>query len=517
MGYIKGSNRHQLKVACLDDMVDDDSMARIIDAFVDSVDLGALGFTKAVPAQRGRSPYAPACMAKLYLLGYERGVRSSRKLERACHTDLEFMWLIEGLKPDFKTIADFRRDNKDAFRALFEELSSFFTMMGLFGKKVCAIDGTKIKASNSKKAYVTKSKLEKAAAHHEMLGEEYLRLLDRADGTPDVEEALDKAQAHTVAAEEKRAHVQAMEDAQMPSFAMTDPDCAMMASNNGGLELAYNVQASVDAKAHLVAAFSVTSEPTDHGQLSKMATATREAMGQDEILALADKGYCGGKDLALCEKMGLDFIVACQDPPSYAGKDAAFASQHFVYDANSDTYLCPGEHMLSCHSKKTSQNRIYHADKACATCQHKDACVPKGSLRRTIRRRPFSDVLDRARKKYDDGRGLYKLRQEIVEHVFGTVKCAMGCGYLLLRGLKGAECEMALAFSGYNLKRAVRVLGNGMLMEGIAAWARLAACSPQHASKPTCARNGAYIRQMRAVWGFFGGLSTHRPTLASAA
>jgi transposase len=374
---MEGCDRLQMRMACLDDMVHEQSMARVIDGFVDSLDLRALGFTNTEPAAMGRSSYSPFHMAKLYLLGYECGVRSSRRLEKACNTDLEFIWLMEGLAPDFKTIADFRRDNRVAFRALFKELTSFLSMMGLYGKSVCAIDGTKIKASNSRKRHVTKGRLEKAIEHHERRVEEYLSQLEEADGAEDVEETLEKAQRHTEKAAEHRETLERMAECGTDAVALTDPDCAMMAANNNGLDLAYNVQASVDSRAHLVAAFSATSAPTDYGQLSQMAAMTGEAMGRGGLLVLADKGYCSGADLAVCEDMDMDFIVACPDPPSYKGRDPAFAAERFIWDEDSDSYTCPGGQRLSCRSRKGTENRSYHAGSACGACPHREACVPE--------------------------------------------------------------------------------------------------------------------------------------------
>jgi transposase len=456
-------------------MVGQDSKARLIDAFVDAIDLEALHFTNTKPSVVGRSSYDPAHMVKLYMLGYERTVRSSRRLEALCHTDVEAMWLMEGLAPDFKTIADFRRDNKAGFKELFSEFVSFLDMMGLLGKRIEVVDGTKVRASNSKKRYITKKKLQKTKEYHEGKAAEYLAAMDRADSADETKEAFDKACGHTVRSEECLAQLEGMDSTGQSAIALTDEDCAMMVANNHGTDIAYNVQAVVDAKAHIVVATSVGSNPTDHGELSHMLAETQDALRKCDFTGLADKGYAKGEDLARCEELSIDCVVACQDMPAYEGKDEAFATQNFIYDQGSDTYTCPGGQVLSCRSKKGTENKIYHANKACKTCPHKEHCVPEGSSRRVMRRGPFSDVLDRTRKRYEEDYDLYQQRQEVVEHVFGTVKHTMGLRHLLLRRTAGAECEVALAFTGYNLKRALNELGFDALMEGLEAWAGLVA------------------------------------------
>jgi transposase len=470
MGYIEGCDRNQARIMCLDEMVERHSKTRVIDAFVDAIDLKGLGFTNTEPSVLGRSSYSPAHMVKLYMLGYERGVRSSRRLEALCRTDVEAMWVMEGLAPDFKTIADFRRDNKAAFLCLFSEFVSFLDMMGLLGKGAVALDGTKVKASDSRKRHVTKKGLEKARRYHEEKAAGYLGAMDEAD---DVEGAFDKAHDHAARAGECSAMMEEMDEAGKGAIALTDPDCAMMAASNHGTDIAYNVQAVVDVKAHMAVALSVSSSPTDHGELSHMLGDAQDILRKRNITGLADKGYAAGDDLAKCEELGIDCVVACQDRPTYAGRDPAFATERFTWDPDSDAYTCPAGQVLSCRSRKGTENRLYHAGKACRACRHNERCVPEGSSRRTMRRRPFSDVLDRARKRYEEDYGLYRRRQETVEHVFGTVKRAMGLGHLLLRGTAGAECEMALGLTGYNLKRALNELGLDALMAGIGAWAGL--------------------------------------------
>lgn len=473
MGYVEGSSRDQSFIMNLEDMVASESKVRVIDRFVDTIDLERLGFTNTTPSVRGRTSYSPACMVKLYMFGYEKGVRSSRKLEALCNTDIEAMWLMESLKPDFKTIADFRKDNVPAFKALFGEFSRFLDGLGLYGKDIVAIDGTKVKASNSKKKHFSKKKLEQHRDYNGRKADEYLEALDAADTIEQQEAALAKAESHT---QRKRQYEQMLDELKVTGIdevALTDTDARMMRTGSLDVAPAYNIQAAVDGANHLVSAFSVTTDTTDYGQLSEMAQKTKGAVGEGKkpTTFLADKGYFDGDDLAECERLGLDVIVAARDIPTNKDRGDRFQAEHFTYDKATDSYTCPEGAVLASRSKKSTENRSYHNSRACKSCEHKDLCVPKNSNKRVIRRRPNSDTLDKAREKYAQSSEAYKQRQQIVEHVFGTIKHTMDTGYLLLRGKPKAEAEMALAFTGYNLKRAYSILGFDKIMEELDALA----------------------------------------------
>ena len=492
MGHIEGADRYQPRIVCLDDMVAKESRVRIIDRFVEITDLEALGFSNTTPAHLGRDSYSPATMVKLYIFGYEKGVRSSRKLEALCTTDIEAMWLLGELKPDFKTIADFRKDNIEAFVALFGEFCRFLDELGLYGKKVVAIDGTKVKASNSKKRHHSRKKLKGLIDYNRKKIEEYFSELESADEAELTEDVASKVAVHQKRIEDYEQLLDELEQSGEDSISLTDPDARMMQTGGFGIGMAYNVQAAVDEENHLVSAFSVSTNSTDYGQLSAMAQKTEEEWGQKEqrgkdadsdenrkekthTTFLADKGYYDGDDLARCEELEIDAVVACQDRIARKDRDEGFHAESFIYDKSTDSYTCPANEVLVLHSKPTSKIRKYHNAKACRRCEHKDACVAKNSNKRVMTRRPNSDALDRARDKYAKNSALYKMRQQIIEHVFGTIKRTMDSGYLLLRTRRKAEAEMALIFAGYNLKRACSILGFDEIMSALDGFAQKSA------------------------------------------
>jgi len=490
MGYIEGADRYQPRIMCLNDMVAKDARVRIIDRFVEVTDLATLGFSNTTPAHLGRASYSPECMVKLYMFGYEKGVRSSRKLEALCNTDIEVMWLLGELKPDFKTIADFRKDNIEAFVTLFGEFCRFLDEIGLFGKKVVAIDGTKVKASSSRKKHYSKKKLKKLIDYNREKIEEYFSELEETDEAELTEEVAAKVALHNKRMKDYEEMLDELERTGEDAISLTDQDARMMSMGNMGVGMAYNVQTAVDGKNHLVSEFSVITDAADQGQLADIAKKTLDTRGKPEdndegevsTVFLADKGYYDGKDLARCEEFGIDAVVACQDKPTYKSRGEEFQVEHFAYDKGTDSYLCPQGAELTCRSKPTTKVRNYHNAKACRSCEHRDFCVPKNSNKRVLRRWPHNDALDRAQDKYAKQSELYKLRQQIVEHVFGTIKRTMDSGYLLLRTRRKAEGEMALVFTGYNLKRAHAILGFDKIMETLDTLAlmrckkRLSAC-----------------------------------------
>jgi transposase len=469
MGHISGESRYQTKITCLDEQVDEDSIARVIDCFVDTLDLEELGFKNVVPNALGRNSYAPSTLAKLYIYGYESGVRSSRKLEELTKINLETMWLMDELKPDFKTIADFRKDNIDPFVRLLSEYNSFADHCGLFGKSLVAIDGTKIKASNSKKNRHSKKKLLRNIESHKRRIEEYLEQLDKAD---DMDEAVSLTEKVRVAEQRLRTseeRLSALEQSGIDEMSTVDVDARLMANNRSGVDMAYNVQASVDSKEHLVAAFEVTQNPSDHGSLAPMIEKTQEEFRKKDITVLADTGYYGYEDIESSEKTGATPIVSRQSKPGEKG-GSKFSIDKFVYESEADCYICPMGNKLYSRSKNTTKHRRFSNKEACKDCPSSGMCVKGKEKFKTVVRRPRHDILDRADARYRDNIGLYKLRQQIVEHVFGTVKHTMNGGYYLLRSKEKVKAETAMLFLCYNIKRTRTVLGTGRMMELLDEW-----------------------------------------------
>jgi transposase len=464
MGYIPEGDRRQSRIICLEDMVAQDSMVRVIDKFCSTLNLEELGFSNTDPRRVGRNSYSPLSMAKLYMFCYEEGIRSSRKIEKACHTNIEVMWLMGGLAPDFKTIADFRRDNIASLTALFYEFTSFLESAGLFGKKLVAIDGTKIKASNSKKRNISKKSLERKIKHHKTKAQDYLGAMDETDDVEDIAVLADKAKDAQDQADEAEELLESMDKAGITEISLTDSDARCMGKNRQGMQVAYNVQTAVDAKCHLVADINITNHPNDHGQLSHMALQTQATMRKRDITFLADKGYYGKVDLKCCKDQGIDCIVAPQKKSSSKYQGDRYTISNFVYDPSADSYICPEGSELSCKSKSKTQVKIYSNKSACLSCKALQECKGSSFPYRKINRQPDTEMLEWAEERYRANAKLYRQRQQVVEHPFGTVKRAMGGDHFLLRGTEKVGCEAALLFTGYNLKRALNVLGFDDLM-----------------------------------------------------
>jgi transposase len=457
---------------CLDEYVDKDSVVRVIDRFVDALDLEGLGFKNVVPNALGRNSYSPAALAKLYVYGYESGARSSRKLERLTNVNIEVMWLMEELKPDFKTIADFRKDNIEAFIALLSEYNSFADYCGLFGKRLVAIDGTKIKASNNKKNNYSKKKLQRNIEYNARRIEEYMAKISEADDMDEAVLLTEKAHAAEKRKGLSEERLSKLERSGEGEISTVDADARLMGNNRSGVDMAYNVQASVDGHSHLIAAFDVTQNPSDHGSLTPMIEKTQEEFRKKGITALADKGYYGYEDIESAEQAGAMPIVARQlKPGEKAG--GKFSLDKFIYDRGHDCYICPKGNRLDARSKNITKERRFLNKDACRGCPSRKECLSKKAKFRTIIRRPQNDILDRADIRYKENMELYRLRQQIVEHVFGTVKRTMDGGYYLLRSKEKVKAETAMLFLGYNIKRTKTILGAERMMEMLDEWKAL--------------------------------------------
>ena len=471
MGYTRGKSRYQTKILCLDEYVADDSAVRIIDKFIDGVDIEALGFKHAVPERLGRRPYDPACLAKLLVYGYEHSVRSSRKLEELTHVNIEAMWLMDELMPDFKTIADFRKDNLAPLEGLLEEYNAFADYCGLYGKERVAIDGTKIRASNNKKNNYSKNKLKRNIEYSTRRIKEYMEFLEESDDMDVACELTEKIEEYEKRIETAQSRLDMLEKSGENEISTVDPDARLMVSSRTSVDMGYNVQAAVDDKAHLVAAFDITQNPADRGQLSNMTEKTQEALRKKEITVLADKGYYGGDDIADTEKLGAVPIVAKQlKPGEKEGK--RYSLDKFVYDKEKDKYICPEGRSLPAHSKQTTKDRLFFNKVACQSCPAKGECLNKQKFRRIVRK-PGSGILDRADSRYAENKEMYKIRQQTVEHVFGTMKRTMGGGYFLLRTKEKVKVEVALLLLGYNIKRSKAYLGFENMMILMAGWEAL--------------------------------------------
>jgi transposase len=476
--FIDGEDRMQqtLLPNSLEDYVSEENPVRVIEVFIDELDLAALGFSGMTPAATGRPAYHPATLLKIYLYGYLNRIQSSRRLEREAQRNIELMWLVGRLAPDFKTIADFRKDNGEAIRAVCRQFVELCRQLGLFTRAVIAIDGSKFKAVNNRDKNFTVAKVGKRIEQVDASIVRYLAALDRAD-----REEGDVAEAKSGRLKEKiaglRRHMQALkameqtvQDAPDQQVSLTDPDARSMATSGKGTGIVgYNVQTAVDAEHHLIVAHEVTNQGHDRSHLVPMALKAQQATGNKEIAVLADRGYFNGDQVLLCEGTGVAPIVP-KTLTSSGTKRGFFTLQDFIYDAAHDHYTCPaGEHLTRGLVRSDRRGDIDHYRHltACFTCPLKPRCTPD-KLRR-IKRWEHEGVLDTMQARLDRMPDAMGVRRQTVEHPFGTLKSWMGSTHFLTRTLKRVSTEMSLHVLAYNMKRVIAIIGVGPLMEAIRA------------------------------------------------
>jgi len=468
MGYIEGEDRNQIILfpESIDEYVSDNNSIRIIDEYIKQLDLKSLHFKRAATPKIGRPPYHPKDMLKLYLYGYLNRIRSSRRLEQEAIRNLEVIWLIKKLKPDFKTIADFRKDNKQALKKVFRDFTKLCDEWELFGKELIAIDGSKFRACNSKK---NNYNLKKLARHLKYLDEKiegYLKELDdhdqieSPDRQPDAREITERIQQLKERKEKYQQYQRKLKQNGENEISTTDPDSRLM-TNNNRVEVSYNVQTTVDAKHKLIADFKVTCKPNDLGQLAPMALRAKRLFGNKTFEVLADKGYYKAKDLEKCSEKGITLYVTKQTHANTT-KDQAFYSDQFKYNKTKNIYLCPaGKELRYYRIRKKDGKTIgyeYRNDNACKDCKFKARCT-RAQKGRSIFRQVKQDLLDRIDAQTKRNFKKYKLRQMIVEHPFGTIKRGWGAYYFLTRRKVSVSAEISLSFLAYNLKRVINILG----------------------------------------------------------
>lgn len=474
--FIEGLDRSQTSLlpACIDDYVDDDNPVRAIDAFVDMLDLAALGFD-VEPEPTGRPGYRPATMLKIYLYGYLNQVQSSRRLERECTRNLELIWLTGQLKPDFKTIADFRRDNGPAIRKVCRQFIALCRDIDLLDASIVAIDGSKFKAVNAKARSYTREKLSRRLGEIDTAIERYMAELDRADEVaaktgmllPDARLArtIKKLVHYRKEAGTLRAIEQRMDSTGETQVSLTDPDCRAMATTSKQPRVVgYNVQSVVETKHHLIVAHEVTNLGYDREALSMMAHAAKDIMASDAIEAIADKGYYKGEEIVACEQDGIAVVVS-KPNTSGAAAEGRFDRADFVYHAGKDAYMCPAGKWLTYHYTNEEAGRTLRSywTNTCESCAIKHRCTP--SKERRIKRWEHEDILERVQKRLDDDPSKIPLRSKTVEHPFGTIKAWMGATHFKMRTLKHVATEMALHVLAYNMMRVIAILGVPQLVK----------------------------------------------------
>lgn len=470
-GYIEGkidTQQYSLIPACYDEIILEDNPVRVIEAFVDSLDLQELNFKNANRNIQvaGRRSYNPKDLLKLYLYGYFNGIRSSRKLARECERNIEVFWLINELKPDFRTISNFRKDNIQNMKNVFKEFSILCDSLDLIGKEIIAIDGSKFRANNARKKNYTKGKLEKQMKYYEENIEKYMAILDKEDS----EEKDNKVTASKAEIKQKieEAQKRLKELATLKEkvekegeISITDPDSRHMKANNNGTDIAHNVQIAVDNKAHIVVVADVTSSPADQGELSNIAKQAKEELEVEELTALADKGYWNGKELKECAENNITTIVSS---PKETG-NKGYQKSDFMYNKENDYYVCPMGKILH----KTGKKEIEYVNrKACKECPNREKCT-NSKRGKIIHRTENEEYLEEAKARQLKNMDLYRTRQMIVEHVFGSVKRDFGFTYFLLRGNEKVKGENFMHFLTYNLKRVCKIKGIKEIIETIKA------------------------------------------------
>jgi transposase len=476
--FVQGQERSQgtLFPACLDDYVSPDNPVRVIDVFVEELDLAALGFDAVIPQATGRPAYHPAVLLKLYLYGYLNRIPSSRRLERETQRNVELMWLTGRMMPDFKTIADFRRDNGPAICAACGQFVVLCRQLNLFTRAVVALDGSKFKAVNNRDKNFTVAKVAKHIEQVEASIARYLAVLVRADrqGSEEAEvrtarltDKIEGLRRHMHSLKEMGRQVEAAPDKQI---SLTDPGARSMATSGKGTGIVgYNVQTAVETEHHLIVAHEVTHVGSDRAQLVPMGRKAREAIGCEEVTVLADRGYYNGEEVLACEGTGvLPYVPKIQT--SGNAKRGLFTGQDFIYDAEHDRYTCPaGQHLTKGKVRSDRRDMIDHYRNltACPTCALKPQCTPNKIKR--VKRWEHEDVLDRMQVRLDGMPDAMIIRRQTVEHLFGTIKAWMGSTHFLTRTLAKVRTEMSLQVLAYNLKRMINILGVRPMMHALAA------------------------------------------------
>jgi transposase len=465
--FIEGEERSQVTLLpeCLDDYIGEDNPVRVVDAFVDELEVQRLGFDGAKPAATGRPSYHPGVLLKIYIYGYLNRVQSSRRLEREAQRNVELMWLTGRLAPDFKTIADFRKDHGDAIRKVCREFVVLCRRLKLFTDGIVAIDGSKFKAVNNRDKNFTDRKLQARMEQLEDSIKRYLVELDRADRdatavlperVEHLKEKIAKVKQQMQTLGEIGEQMKASEDGQV---SLTDSDARSMATSGRGTGIVgYNVQTAVDAKHHLIVAHEVTNVGHDRDQLANMSKLAKAATGERELIAIADRGYYEGYEILECEQAGIAALVP-KPMTSNNLADRRFDKRDFVYDEHLDEYRCPAGQIAIYRFTAVEHGKTLHKywSSACPSCPMKPQCTT-GSNRR-ITRWEHENVLDLVQARLDGAPEAMRLRRQTVEHVFGTLKAWMGSAHFLTKTLPRVRTEMSLQVLAYNLKRVIKILG----------------------------------------------------------
>ena len=469
-GFIEGEDRNQATLfpERLDDYIAEGSSVRVIDVFIDDLDISGLGF-KTEPSDTGRPAYHPTTMLKLYVYGYLNRVHSSRRLEREAQRNVELMWLTGRLAPDFKTIADFRKNNGEAIRLVCREFVMLCRKLNLFTEAFVAIDGSKFKAVNSRDRNFTRAKMKRRLADVEASIDRYLAKLAGTDRQEPAEDKTQRLEDKISALKKEMARLKKLESRMLAApdkqISLTDPDARSMKSRGSGM-VGYNVQTAVDTAHHLVVAHEVSNVGSDRRQLAKIAKQAKEAIGSDDLDVVADRGYYRSEEFVECNDAGISAYVP---KPNTSGNRAKgqFSREDFRYVAEDDEYECPAGQRLvrHCVTQDGGKTHYRYWTSVCPRCPLKSKCT-SGQERR-VSRWEHEEVLEAAQARLDQRPDMMQIRRATVEHPFGTLKAWMGSTHFLTKTLSRVSTEMSLHVLAYNLKRAMSILGPRALIEAI--------------------------------------------------
>ena len=432
MGFVKGVSRGQIVLfpESVEEYVSAENPVRFIDAFVEQLDLEKLGFNRSKPEIEGRPAYNPKDLLRLLIYGYLNRIRTSRKLERETWRNVEVMWLMGKLKPGFRTISDFRKENVKALKSVFVQFTVLCKRLGLYGGELVAIDGSKFKAVNSREKNYNEKKLKRLIALTEERIDEYLR------------ETLEKSGE--------------------TQLSKTDPEARLMKTRQG-TRVCYNAQIAVDNKHKLIAAIDVSNDLTDQGQLSGVAMEAKQTIGVERLEVVTDRGYYNSEEVKKCEDAG---ITVYMEKPKAPRRDGKYTRDEFIYDAERDVYQCPaGQELVYLTTEKPRGLRHYKTT-ACVSCEVKKDCTDAEG--RTIKRLENEGSLERTVRRARDNPEKMKKRKELAEHPFGTIKTNMNQGSFLMKGLTKVKGEFSLTALAYNIKRAINVMGVEKMIEALA-------------------------------------------------
>jgi len=520
MQYIQGISRQQLQISSLEDTITADNPIRFIEAFVNHIDFEKLGFQTKVLKSEGRPSFKSETFLKLYLYGYLNGIRSSRRLEKECFRNIEVQWLLEAIRPNYHSIADFRKDNPKALKQLFKLFVSFLKNADLIAGDTIAIDGTKSRAHNSKKANFNQKKIDKHKDYIEMKSQEYLDQLEQNDNQEspmaikNIQQKIERLKQNTLKYELLE---EALKTSGEPQVSTTDADARALLVQGQVVEVSYNIQAAVDSKYNLVVA-THTINRNDKNALSAIALETKENLELETFTVLVDKGYHNGRELDTCKQNNITTIVAVPDQgkSNENGTQPEYFVSNFIYNKEANTYTCPEGQTLTTTGrwhKKTGRTEAsgYMFQKyrtpACKTCPVKDLCTSrKGG--RELDRSQYATAVDENHQRYKANPQLYRKRQEINEHIFGTIKRKWGYNYTDLIGLEKVNGEHSLIMLVYNIKRSINILGVPDLIAKLKTW------NSPYKRKGLFLKKTTYLELFLAVVNFQNNLNTPKFNVA---